>query len=138
MYYIIYLFRIERHFDLIDKNDDKYVTLHELRDFQVAVYKKARMTPAEFRDQEWMLRNLYPRDLLGSDDKLDIEEYKAMKAGTSTPAPFATSLKPDMFSNSSPEKHYFSRVYDHQATTIYNGWLKLILFQQQFEVADST
>ena len=97
---VVYLFRIERHFDLIDKNDDQYVTLHELRDFQVAVYKKARMTPAEFRDQEWMLRNLYPRDLLGSDDKLDIEEYKAMKTGTSsTPAPFATSLKPDMFSN---------------------------------------
>ena len=89
---------MERHFDLIDKNDDQYVTLHELREFQVAVYKKARMTPAEFSYQEWMLRNLYPRDLLGSDDKLDIEEYKAMKTGTSTPAPFATTLKPDMFS----------------------------------------
>ena len=88
---------------MIDKNDDQYVTLHELREFQVAVYKRARMTPAEFKHQEWGLRNLYPRDLLGSDDKLDVEEYKAMvrtmvRTQTTTSALFTTTAKPNMFS----------------------------------------
>ena len=91
---------MERHFDLIDKNDDQYVTLLELREFQVAVYKRARMTPEEFKYQEWGLRNLYPRDLLGSDDKLDVEEYKAMvsRTQTTTSASFTTTINSDMFS----------------------------------------
>ena len=85
---------------MADKNKDGYVTLHELSEFSVAVYKKPRMTPEEFADQEWMMRNLYPKDLLGSDDKLDLEEYKAFeRTPTTTPIPFTTTLKPDRYSN---------------------------------------
>ena len=64
---------------MADKNNDGYVTLHELSEFALSVYKKPRMTPEEFVYQEWMMRNLYPKDLLGSDDKLNLEEYKAME-----------------------------------------------------------
>ena len=94
------IFRFERRFELKDKNNDGYVTLQELRDFGIAVYKRQRLTPGEFRIQEWELRNLYPKDLLGNDNKLDLEEFKAMeRTPTTTPIPFFTTVKPDKFSN---------------------------------------
>ena len=83
-----------------DKNKDGYVTLQELRNFGVAVYKRRRLTPGEFRIQEWELRNLYPKDLLGNDNKLDLEEFKAMeRTPTTTPIWYTTTVKPDKFSN---------------------------------------
>ena len=83
-----------------DKNKDGYVTLQELRNFGVAVYKRRRLTPGEFRIQEWELRNLYPKDLLGNDNKLDLEEFKAMeRTPTTTPILYTTTVKPDKFSN---------------------------------------
>ena len=94
------IFSLERNFELNDKNNDGYVTLQELRDFGVAVYKDQRLTPAQFRQQEWELRNLYPKDLLGDDNKFDLEEFKAMeRTVATTPSPFFTTVKPDKFSN---------------------------------------
>ena len=84
-----------------DKNNDGYVTLQELNDFGVAVYKDRRLTPEEFRQQEWEARNLYPKDLLGDDNKFDLEEFKAFERTfeITTPIPFTTTVKPDKFSN---------------------------------------
>ena len=62
-----------------DKNNDGYVTLQELNDFGVAVYKDRRLTPEEFRQQEWEIRNLDPKDFLGDDYEFDLEEFKAME-----------------------------------------------------------
>ena len=94
------IFRFERRFELKDKNNDGYVTLQELREFGVAVYKDQKLTPGEFQIQEWGLRNLYPKDLLGNDNKLDLEEFKAIeRTQTTTPIPFFTTVKPDKFSN---------------------------------------
>ena len=94
------IFRFERRFELKDKNNDRYVTLQELRDFGMAVYKRQKLTLDEFRIQEWELRNLYPKDLLGNDNKLDLEEFKAMeRTPRTTPIPYITTVKPDKFSN---------------------------------------
>ena len=94
------IFSRERNFELKDKNNDGYVTLQEIRDFGVAVYKRRRLTPGEFQIQEWGLRNLYPKDLLGDDNKLDLEEFKAMVlTPKTTPIPVTTTVKPDKFSN---------------------------------------
>ena len=94
------IFRLERHFELKDKNNDGFVTLQESRDFSVAVYKRQKLTPGEFQIQEWGLRNLYPKDLLGDDNKLDLEEFKAMElTPITTPIPFTTTEKPDKYSN---------------------------------------
>ena len=94
------IFSLERHFELKDKNNDGYVTLQELRDFGVAVYKRPKMTPGEFQIQEWGLRNLYPKDLLGDDNKLDLEEFKAMElTPITTPILFTTTVKPDKLSD---------------------------------------
>ena len=93
-------FRLERRFELKDKNNDGYVTLQELRDFGVAVYKDRSLTQGEFRQQEWEIRNLYPKDLLGDDNKFDLEEFKEMeRTPNTTPIPFTTTVKPDKFSN---------------------------------------
>ena len=92
----INLSRLERKFDLMDKNEDGLVTLLELRKFHVAVYKGLMLTQEEFKMQEWMLRNLYSKDLLGSDDAFDKEEFITMKrADKTTPAaPLTTTLNP--------------------------------------------
>ena len=83
-----------------DKNNDGYVTLQELQDFGVAVYKDRRLTPEEVRQQEWEIRNLDPKDFLGDDNKFDLEEFKAMeRTPDTTPIPFFTTVKPDKFSN---------------------------------------
>ena len=95
------IFSLERYFELNDKNNDGYVTLQEINDFSVAVYKKQRWTPEVFRQQEWEARNLYPKDLLGDDNKFDLEEFKAFERTyeITTPIPFTTTVKPDKFSN---------------------------------------
>ena len=94
------IFRFERRFELKDKNNDGYVTLQELGEFGVAVYKDQKLTPGEFQIQEWGLRNLYPKDLLGDDNKLDLEEFKAMeRIPRTSPIPYTTTVKPDKFSN---------------------------------------
>ena len=85
----------------MDKNEDGLVTLLELRKFNVAVYKDLMLTQDEFRTQTWMLRNLHSKDLLGSDDAFDREEYITFKRSkTTTPAaPITTTIKPEIFSN---------------------------------------
>ena len=93
------IFRFERRFELKDKNNDGYVTLQELRDFGMAVYKRQKLTLDEFRIQEWELRNLYPKDLLGNDNKLDLEEFKAMERTPRGSILYTTTVKPDKFSN---------------------------------------
>ena len=94
------IFSLERYFELKDKNNDGFVTLQESRDFSVAVYKRQKLTPGEFQIQEWGLRNLYPKDLLGDDNKLDLEEFKAMElTPITTPIPFTTTVEPDKYSN---------------------------------------
>ena len=94
------IFSLERYFELNDKNNDGYVTLQEKNDFGVAVYKKQRWTPGVFRQLEWELRNLYAKDLLGDDNKFDLEEFKAFeRTPITTPIPFTTTVKPDKFSN---------------------------------------
>ena len=84
----------------MDKNEDGLVTLLELRKFNVAVYKDLMLTQDEFRMQNWMLRNLHSKDLLGSDDAFDREEFMTMqRSETTTPAtPPTTTLKPEIFS----------------------------------------
>ena len=84
----------------MDKNEDGLVTLLEIRKFYVAVYKGLMLTQEEFKMQEWMLRNLSSKDLLGSDDAFDKEEFITMKrADKTTPAaPLTTTLKPEIFS----------------------------------------
>ena len=82
----------------MDKNEDGLVTLLELRKFYVAVYKGQMMTQDEFKMQEWMLRNLYFKDLLGSDDAFDKEEFITMKRADKTThaAPLTTTVKPEI------------------------------------------
>ena len=89
---------MERKFDLMDKNEDGLVTLLELRKFYVAVYKGQMLTQDEFKMQEWMLRNLYSKDLLGSDDAFDKEEFITMKRADKTThaAPLTTTVKPEI------------------------------------------
>jgi hypothetical protein len=69
----------------MDKNNDDFVTLDELNAFSWAVYKKKWLTQEELRTQHWMLKNQYPKDMLGSDNKFDSEEYVYLiKAGSTT------------------------------------------------------
>ena len=77
----------------MDKNNDDFVTLEELNAFSWAVYKKKWLTQGELRTQHWMLKNQYPKDMLGSDNKFDSEEYvHLIKAGSTTPGPPTTRL----------------------------------------------
>ena len=95
-----HIYRILNEFELIDKNNDGFVTLAELNAFTWAVYKQKWATPEELRDQHWVLKNLYPKDMLGSDNRLDSEEYVYLQkaqtttAGSSwtTPSPPTTRL----------------------------------------------
>ena len=68
-----YIYRFLNQFELVDKNG--FVTLEELIAFSWAVYKEKRLTQEELRTQRWMLKNLYPTDMLGLDNKFDSEEY---------------------------------------------------------------
>ena len=95
-----YIYRILNQFELIDKNKDGFVTLDELNAFTWAVYKQKWATPEELRDQHWVLKNLYTKDLLGSDNRFDSEEYVYLQkaqtttagSGWTTPSPPTTTL----------------------------------------------
>ena len=78
----------------MDKNNDDFVTLNELNEFSWAIYKKKWLTPGELRTQQWTLKNLYPKDVLGSDNKFDSEEYLYFKdTPTTTPGPGWTTSR---------------------------------------------
>ena len=90
-----YIYRILNQFELIDKNNDGFVTLDELNAFSWAVYKDKWLTPGELRTHTWMLKNLYPKDMLGSDNKFDFEEYlNFQKTPTTTPGSGWTTPSP--------------------------------------------
>ena len=86
---------------MVDKNNDGFVTLDELNAFTWAVYKQKWATPEELRDQHWVLKNLYPNDMLGSDNRFDSEEYVYLQkaqtttagSGWTTPSPPTTRLE---------------------------------------------
>ena len=76
------------------------MTLEELNAFSWAVYKKKWSTQEELRSQRWELKNLYPKDMLGSDNKFDSEEYVYLQkpptttggSGLTTQSPPTTRL----------------------------------------------
>ena len=70
----------------MDKNNDGFVTLDELNAFSWAVYKEKWATPEELRDQHRVLKNLYPKDMLGSDNRFDSEEYVYLQKAQTTTA----------------------------------------------------
>ena len=59
----------------MDKNNDGFVTLNELNDFKLTVFKEKQLTQDEVRTQHWTLKKLYPKDMLGSDNQFDFDEY---------------------------------------------------------------
>ena len=79
----------------MDKNNDDFVTLEELNAFSWAVYKKKWLTQGELRNQHWILKNLYPKDILGSDNQFDADEYwYYLNTKTTTPGPGWTTPSP--------------------------------------------
>ena len=79
----------------MDKNNDGFVTLNELNEFKQAIYKDKRLTQGEVRTQHRMLKNLYPKDMLGSDNQFDFDEYwYYMNTLTTTPGPGWTTPSP--------------------------------------------
>ena len=79
----------------MDKNNDGFVTLNELNDFKVAVFKEKQLTQDEVRTQQWTLKNLFPKDMLGSDNQFDFDEYwYYMNTLTTTPGPSWTTPSP--------------------------------------------
>ena len=98
--YVAYIYRILNQFELVDKNNDGFVTLEELNAFSWAVFKEKWATQEELENHQWVLKNLYPRDILGSDNKFDSEEYvyflnthtTTAGSGWTTPKPQTTTL----------------------------------------------
>ena len=98
--FVSYTYRFLNQFELVDKNNDGFVTLEELNAFSWAVYKKKWLTPGELRTDTWSLKNLYHKDMLGSDNKFDSEEYVYLQkaptttagSGWTTPSPPTTKL----------------------------------------------
>ena len=94
----------------MDKNNDGFVTLNELNDFKVAVFKEKQLTQDEVRTQQWTLKNLFPKDMLGSDNQFDFDEYWyymntlpiTSEPGWTTPSPPTT--KRNIFSKFFSEK----------------------------------
>ena len=86
---------------MVDKNNDGFVTLEERNAFSWAVFKEKWATQEELENQRWVLKNLYPKDILGSDNKLDSEEYVYLQnthtttagSGWTTPSPPTTRLE---------------------------------------------
>ena len=71
------------------------MTLEELNAFSWAVYKNKWLTQGELRNQHWILKNLYPKDMLGSDNKFNSEEYvNWQKTDTTTPGSGWTTPSP--------------------------------------------
>ena len=97
--YVAYIYRILNQFELVDKNNDGFVTLEERNAFSSAVFKEKWATQEELENQRWVLKNLYPKDILGSDNKLDSEEYVYLQnthtttagSGWTTPSPPTTA-----------------------------------------------
>ena len=88
-------YRFLNQFELVDKNNDGFVTLEEFDAFSWAVYKEKRLTQEELRTHQWMLKNLYHKDMLGLDNKFDSEEYvNWQKTGTTTPGSGVTTPSP--------------------------------------------
>ena len=94
----------------MDKNNDGFVTLNELNDFKLAVFKEKQLTQDEVRTQQWTLKNLFPKDMLGSDNQFDFDEYWyymntlpiTSEPGWTTPSPPTT--KRNIFSKFFSEK----------------------------------
>ena len=78
----------------MDKNNDGFVTLNELNDFKVAVFKEKQLTQGEVRTQHWELKNLYPKNMLGSDNQFDFDEYWYYMNTLTTPGPSWTTPSP--------------------------------------------
>ena len=78
----------------MDKNNDGFVTLNELNDFKVAVFKEKQLTQDEVRTQQWTLKNLFPKDMLGSDNQFDFDEYWYYMNTLTTPGPSWTTPNP--------------------------------------------
>ena len=78
----------------MDKNNDGFVTLNELNDFKLAVFKEKQLTQDEVRTQHWTLKNLYPKDMLGSDNQFDFDEYWYYMNTLTTPGPSWTTPSP--------------------------------------------
>ena len=99
--YVAYIYRILNQFELVDKNNDGFVTLEELNAFSWAVFKEKWATQEDLINQRWVLKNLYPKDILGSDNKFDSEEYVYLQnthtttagSGWTTPSPPTTRLE---------------------------------------------
>ena len=86
---------------MVDKNNDGFVTLEELNAFSWAVLKEKWATQEDLINQRWVLKILYPKDILGSDNKFDSEEYVYLQnthtttagSGWTTPSPPTTRLE---------------------------------------------
>ena len=84
----------------MDRNNDGFVTLDELDEFSRVIYKVKELTQDEQETYHWELKNLYPKDILGSDNQFDFDEYwylintpiTASGPGWTTPSPPTTRL----------------------------------------------
>ena len=78
-----------------DRNHDGFVTLKELDEFLRDIYKTKEKTQDEQRTYQWELKHLYPKDMLGSDNQFDFDEYwHLLKTDTTTPGPGWTTPSP--------------------------------------------
>ena len=59
----------------MDRNNDGLVTLKELDEFTRDIFKKKELTQDELETYRWELKNLYPKDIIGSDNQFDFDEY---------------------------------------------------------------
>ena len=79
----------------MDKNNDGFVTLNELNDFNQAIFKDKKLTQDEVRTQHQMLKNFYVKDMLGYDNQFDFDEYwYLINTPTTTPGPGWTTPSP--------------------------------------------
>ena len=78
-----------------DRNHDGFVTLKELDEFLRDIYKTKEKTQDEQRTYQWELKNLYPKDILGSDNQFDFDEYwYYMNTKATPPGPGRTTPSP--------------------------------------------
>ena len=94
-------------FKLKDRNNDGFVTLKELDEFKRDIYKKKELTQDEQRTYHWELKNLYPKDMLGLDNKFDSEKYvNWQKTDTTTPGSGWTTPSPSITRRTIRSKFY--------------------------------
>ena len=78
-----------------DRNHDGFVTLKELDEFLRDIYKTKESTQDEQETYHWELKNLYPKDILGSDNRFDFDEYwYLINTPITTPGPGWTTPSP--------------------------------------------